>query len=134
MRSVKQALEVVAHEYETSIDEILQLRMADHLDGSLPVRYQRLALDVFLRLPEGWDSHAHWEMVAGSIEDPCDKYLAGARLLESEDDALQRWEVRIEGADWVSSRSSLMAWASRTIWMHRAARWVSTSQRQCSRK
>jgi hypothetical protein len=104
MRSVKQALEAFAEEHGIPVAELVRAQVNDHLEGSLsredpavvPPRYCRLVAEVFLRLPEGWDSHAHWMLVAANIESGVDVLLAGARLLEAESGDLQLWEVQLD--------------------------------------
>jgi len=48
------------------VSEVIRARMQE-LFGELPQRYRRLAQAVWLRLPEGWDGHAHWEMTTGAV-------------------------------------------------------------------
>jgi hypothetical protein len=93
LRSVGQALEAFAEEHDVPAAEVITAQLEDHLEPSLPPRYRRLAAEVLLRLPDGWDSHAHWTMGAGDIPSEVDIYEAGARRLEG--DLLQRWDVRL---------------------------------------
>jgi hypothetical protein len=99
MRTVGEHLMEFAKEHGADSGEFIRLRFNEHLH-CLSERYKRLVTEVLLRLPEEWDSHADWEMREGRHEviDPegiCpDKYYAGSRLFEGDDDdVLQIWET-----------------------------------------
>ena len=95
LRTVRQAVAAFADEQSAPVAEVISALLNDHLEPSLPPRYRHLAADVVLRLPEGWDSHAHWTMCAGDISATHDVHQAGVRLLEQERGDLQLWEVRL---------------------------------------
>ena len=85
-----------ARDFGVSVAAVKTARVQE-LFSALPVRYRRLAERVWLRLPEDWDSHAHWEIVVGDIPSDVDTYLAGAQRLPHEGSPydLQRWTIRL---------------------------------------
>ena len=93
VRSVREGIEAYAKANRIPAAAIAQARLDEHLDASLPPRYRRLAAEVFLRLPDGWDSHAHWTMSACEIASEGDVYLAGAHRVKG--DWLQLWEIKL---------------------------------------
>ena len=93
VRSVREGIEAYAKANGVPAAAIAQARLDDHFDASLPPRYRRLAAEVFLRLPDGWDSHAHWTISAGEIPSKVDLHLAGVHRLKG--DWLQLWEIKL---------------------------------------
>jgi hypothetical protein len=93
--SVKQGFAIFAEEHGVPASAIERAQVDDHFEASLMGRYRSLAIEVFLRLPDGWDSHAHWTMCAGEITHIVDVYLGGARRLKAEPGDPQLWEIRL---------------------------------------
>jgi len=112
MRTVHEALRAFAADSGTTVEVLIEARLAELVARDVPARYRAILSEVWLRLPEGWDSHAHWELVAGAIDDPGvgNEYLAGARLLKHEIDALQHWEVRIDPTQLAPFSDAAVRW------------------------
>ena len=62
-RTVRQMLEELAEEHGKPSSDLVAALLGDRLESLLTPRYRRLAADVYLRLPDGWDSHADWTIV-----------------------------------------------------------------------
>jgi hypothetical protein len=93
LRSVRQALEAFAEEHGLPAAEFAQAKVDEHLERSLPRRYRRLAAEVVLRLPDGWDSHVNWTICADDPTSGFDTLLAGVRRLEVKTGGRQGWKI-----------------------------------------
>ena len=98
--TVKEALQRFVDEHLSdtprAFDAVMkQKRLAWFRD--LPERYRRLAEEVVMRLPDGWDSHCDWEIVAGEIREEVDDFYAGARRVDpgDTDSGFQQWIVTL---------------------------------------
>lgn len=83
-----------AAEHGVPFDQIFDARLSEHFHD-LPSRYRDLATEVLPQLPEGWDSHAVWEMKAGPMPEGPDRQYAGTRLIHEpdSDSFIQVWEI-----------------------------------------
>jgi hypothetical protein len=94
MLTVFEALSAFANEQNVPLAGLLQARIAEHCDSSLPLRYRNLATDVYLRLPDGWDSQRTWRIIA-DLDMVDDISLASARVLDDQQAVVPRWEIRL---------------------------------------
>ena len=101
-RTVEAALRAFAHEHRAEFDAVLERHEEQTGIAALPPRYRRLAEEVWLALPDGWDSHAVWSVRVEDIASAVDHFYAGSSLLhgphaddgsDPRDGFVQIWEV-----------------------------------------
>jgi hypothetical protein len=98
MRTVLEAWQNIAREAgandEETIRSYVRVRLATHLDPSLPSRYARLTTEVLFRLPEGWDDKRTWSVTPGRKQSP-KGYAYALREEEGEGETEQLWSMTL---------------------------------------
>jgi hypothetical protein len=70
VQTVEDYLRRFCEEERIPFEVYMETWLRSHVCGDVSQRYERLACEVALALPHGWDDHAEWTVELGRQEDP----------------------------------------------------------------